>query len=91
MHRCQYNKTWSNQDKFPAGNLNWHNVKTMLPSHNNNEEFRGQFYQRDYVQLLSQQGSLRAAIPLANSRYLFGFIVLSRGGQIAARRPNPAH
>ena len=28
MHRCQYNKTWSNQDKFPAGNLNWQNVKT---------------------------------------------------------------
>ena len=35
MHRCQYNKTWSNQDKFLAGNLNLHNVKTMLPSHNN--------------------------------------------------------
>ena len=35
MHICQYNKTWSNQDKFPAGNSNWHNVKTMPLSHNN--------------------------------------------------------
>ena len=40
MHRCQYNKTWSNQDKFPAGNLNWHNVKTMLPSHNNRGQLK---------------------------------------------------
>ena len=35
MHRCQYNKTWLIQARHPAGNLNWHNVKTMPLSHNN--------------------------------------------------------
>ena len=29
MHRCQYKKMWSSQGKIFAGNLNWHNVKTM--------------------------------------------------------------
>ena len=35
MNRWQIIKAWSNQGKFPAGNLNWHSVKTMSPSHNN--------------------------------------------------------
>ena len=61
MHRCQYNKTWSNQDKSPAGNLNWHNVKTMLPSHYNIEYsslhyfafFITKYYPKQYTVLIS--------------------------------------
>ena len=56
MHRCQYNKTWSNQDMFPAGNFNWHNMKTMLPSHNNTKyDYMCMVYTKNKLLLQQQQ------------------------------------